>query len=117
MTYRTVDMACPECGTKLQQYEGRDKWRCTSCNGALVGVSEMELDSATPPPATSPARLCPKCQQDMIPFELADLTLDRCPHCVVIWFDRGELGRLRTALAEPVEEWAVRWASFTRFAL
>ena len=116
MTYRTVDMACPECGTPLVQYQDREKWRCPACNGALVGVSELALDPVTPS-ADFAARACPKCQGEIVAFQLANVTLDRCPICTVIWFDRGELGRLRTALAEPVEDWAVRWADLTRFVL
>lgn len=117
MTYRTADMTCPECGTRLEKYEDREKWRCPACNGALVGTSEMEIEISAAAEPTFPPRACPQCQREMFVFAVADLTLDRCAACNLVWFDRGELGRLRTALAEPAEEWAVRWAAFTRFAL
>lgn len=117
MTSRTLDMACPECGTKLTRYEDRDKWRCPACNGALVGLSEMTIETPAGSVPSFPARACPQCRREMFAFEVADLTLDRCATCNVLWFDRGELGRLRTALAEPVEDWAVHWATLTRFAL
>jgi Zn-finger nucleic acid-binding protein len=117
VTYRTTEMPCPECGAKLDKYEDRDKWRCPACNGALVGTSELELEAAATAEPTFPPRACPQCQRAMFGFAVADLTLDRCATCHLVWFDRGELGRLRTALAEPVEDWAVRWATLTRFAL
>ena len=117
MTYREIDMACPECGTPLSQYEGRDKWRCKSCGGALVGATELTLDWANPPGAAARARPCPRCRGDMFAFVVADVTLDRCARDGLMWFDRGELGKLKTALAEPVEDWQIRWADAIRYAL
>ena len=110
-------MACPECGTPLARYEGRDKWRCTACGGALVGASELVLDDANPPASASPPRACPQCGGEMFPFFIEGIELDRCAKDSLIWFDRGELGKLRTVLAEPVEDWQIRWAAAVRFAL
>ena len=117
MTYRSVDMACPECGTPLEQYEGRDKWRCPTCGGALVGATELALDWANPPGSPAPARRCPQCAREMFAFVLERIALDRCAKCALLWFDRGELGKLRTALAEPVEDWQVRMATTMRYVL
>ena len=117
MTYRSVDMACPECGTPLVQYEGRDKWRCTACGGALAGASELVLDWANPPASASRARACPQCGGEMFPFFVEGIELDRCAKDALIWFDRGELGKLRAALAEPVADWQIQMANALRYAL
>lgn len=117
MTYRSVDMTCPACGTPLAQYEGRDKWKCTSCGGALVGASELELLGVLPLASAERPRPCPQCRRDMFPFTIAGMTLDQCAEDGLQWFDRGELGRLKTALAEPVEDWQIRMATAIRFAL
>lgn len=117
MTYREVDLACPECGTPLAQYEGRDKWRCKGCGGALVGASELVLDWANPPASAARPRRCPKCRAEMFPFFIEDIELDRCAKDALIWFDRGELGKLKAALAEPVEDWQIRMAAAIRYAL
>ena len=117
MTYRSVAMACPECGTPLEQYEGRDKWKCTRCGGALVGATELSLDWAHPPGAPARARSCPRCAREMFAFELERITLDRCARCGLVWFDRGELGKLRTLLAEPALDWQIRMAAAMRYVL
>ncbi|HKY09173.1 MAG TPA: zf-TFIIB domain-containing protein [Candidatus Binatia bacterium] len=38
---------------------------------------------------------CPKCKsQDLGPFAVEGVTVDRCPDCSGIWFDRQELSQL-----------------------
>jgi len=110
-------MPCPECGTELTQYPERDKWRCTTCSGALVGTSELDLDVVAPTASTTAPRPCPRCKDEMFAFEVGPLTLDRCAVDGLVWFDRGELGQLRSALANPIEGWAETWAQLVRFAL
>ena len=110
-------MPCPACGTPLTQYEGRDKWRCADCGGVLVGTDEVDLVMATPKTSDDRKRPCPHCGRDMFAFEIETLTLDRCEDDRVMWFDLGELGRLRTLCTEPVEGWAQQWADRVRFAL
>lgn len=117
MTYREVEWPCPECGTALTQYPQRDKWRCSGCGGALVGSAELTLEIPTDASSTARPRPCAGCSSEMYAFELAGLTLDHCAPCHLLWFDRGELGRLRSALADPTEGWAQQWATFVRFAL
>jgi Zn-finger nucleic acid-binding protein len=117
VTYRSVDMACPECGTPLEQYEGRDKWRCKKCGGALVGASELELLGLLPLAAAARPRACPRCQKEMYPFEVVGVTLDQCGRDSLIWFDRGELGKLKAALAQPVDDFQIRMAAAMRYAL
>lgn len=117
MTYRSVDMACPECGTPLVQYEGRDKWRCKSCGGALCGADELALLGVLPLAAADRPRSCAQCKGEMFPFTVVGVTIDRCGRCSLLWFDRGELGKLRDALAEPVDDWQIRMAAAMRYAL
>lgn len=125
MPYRNKPMHCPRCGKQLVRYEQRDKWRCKECTGALVGGEQLEvelgdfaksvLDGDADPrrPAIHP---CPYCAYPMTPYtiELAALPgedsgreekplrgieLDRCVDDRVVWFDGGEIGRVRDAIA------------------
>lgn len=41
------------------------------------------------------ARLCPDCQIPMDQMSFRDVQLDDCPQCGGIWFDDGELKKLR----------------------
>ncbi len=116
MSYREVDLPCPECGVSLEQVGDRDKWRCPSCKGALVGVTELELVETLVESTTTRPRQCPHCRVDMFTFDLVGLTLDRCITDNVLWFDPGELGKLCTAAASPIEGWATQWADKVRFA-
>ncbi len=117
MTYRELEMPCPECGTPLTQYDGREKWRCADCGGLLVGTEEVDLVMSTPKTSHDRKRPCPRCRRDMFAFELGPLTLDRCENDRVMWLDLGELGRLRTLCADPAEGWAEKWAALVRFGL
>ena len=67
--------------------------------------------------ATGMARPCPRCAEPMEVFALGTLTLDQCVTDGLVWFDRGELGRLRAALATPDEEWAAKLRAAMRYAL
>jgi Zn-finger nucleic acid-binding protein len=49
---------------------------------------------------------CPRCRQSSLKEEFVkekDLTLDRCPKCQGVWFDRGELSRLLAEAAGELE--------------
>ena len=38
---------------------------------------------------------CPKCKtEDLVEFTIEGVTVDRCPSCTGIWFDRQELSEL-----------------------
>ncbi len=39
---------------------------------------------------------CPKCDHEMEPVMVCDITVDRCTRCQGIWFDRNERERLRS---------------------
>jgi PAT family beta-lactamase induction signal transducer AmpG len=44
----------------------------------------------------SGAMRCPKCRSDMEQVMIGDTEVDRCSSCHGLWFDSGELGKLRT---------------------
>lgn len=108
MTYRTQAGACPRCAVVLDKLEDRDKWRCKSCVGALVGIGELEEElpegeTLEPREASESPLECPVCGVGMEPVGLAGVRLDQCRHDKVVWFDSGELGRVRKALAAKRE--------------
>jgi Zn-finger nucleic acid-binding protein len=109
MTYRDAPRLCPQGGEELVQRRDRDKWSCPGCAGILVGASELEreldelglevlLDTVTSQRSTRP---CPQCREPMTAFVLHGIVLDRCSVDGCVWFDRGELGRVRASIPEP----------------
>ena len=44
----------------------------------------------------SGAMRCPKCRSDMEQIMIDDIEVDRCSSCHGLWFDDGELGKLRS---------------------
>ena len=110
MAFRDKPMRCPRCGKDLVRYEQRDKWRCKHCLGALVGIEALEVeigplaahviaDLADPQrPAIHP---CPVCAFPMTPYTVHGIELDRCQNDFVVWFDGGEIGKVRKAIPAP----------------
>ncbi len=39
-------------------------------------------------------RKCPICNVEMKKIERHEVILDRCPNCLGLWFDKGELDKL-----------------------
>jgi Zn-finger nucleic acid-binding protein len=113
MPYSDREMPCPRCGAILVRYEGREKWRCKACRGALVGADQLEIeigdlakqvidDPADPDrPALHP---CPVCAYPMTPYTIGSgksaIELDRCVDDTLVWFDHAEIGKVRS-LPEP----------------
>ena len=107
-------MPCPRCGATLVRYEDREKWRCKTCGGALVGGDQLAVEigqfarrvleePADPDrPALHP---CPVCAFPMTPYTIgagktSAIELDRCVDDTLVWFDHAEIGKVR-ALPEP----------------
>jgi Zn-finger nucleic acid-binding protein len=44
---------------------------------------------------------CPACGQTMTPYHLADLEVDRCLACGLVWFDANELKRFLSLVDRP----------------
>lgn len=113
-------MQCPECGKSLARYDHRDKWRCKTCNGVLVGHAQLQIElgdfaDAVLEDASDPDRVatrpCPVCAFAMSPYTLdpasaggAGIELDRCENDAIVWFDGGEIGKLRKRIAEATAE-------------
>jgi Zn-finger nucleic acid-binding protein len=107
MPYRDERMACPRCGIELVAYPQRDKWRCKSCVGMLLGPAELEADLVAvewPTRTSASARSthapvgCPACGERMQQVELFGIELERCTRDQLVWFDGGELGYVRAYL-------------------
>ena len=47
---------------------------------------------------------CPRDGTTLAPVEIMGLELDKCHKCDGIWFDRGELEKLRDAKVPDIEE-------------
>jgi len=108
--YRDRVMHCRSCNTDLVQYDTRDKWRCPSCRAVVVGSTELvaelgELGGGLGEPlATSrlipTERQCPTCDTAMNQLEIDGIVIERCPKDFTLWFDAGELGKIRDSIAK-----------------
>ena len=111
--YRDKPMSCPQCGTPLTVYDDRDKWRCKTCNGVLVGHDQLQielgdlagmvLEEAADADRIA-TRPCPVCAFAMSPYTMGGVELDRCVNDEIVWFDGGEIGKLRVLIAEANPE-------------
>jgi Zn-finger nucleic acid-binding protein len=104
MPYRNQKMQCPRCGKELVRYQDRDKWRCKSCNGALVGGDQLEVEigplarevvDGPADPARQALHPCPVCAFPMTPYTIGKIEIDRCVEHSLVWFDGGEIGKVR----------------------
>lgn len=94
----------------MARYPDRDKWRCRTCNGVLVGAGQLEVEigpRATevvegPADAARPAiHPCPICAFPLTPYTITaakNIELDRCVDDRVVWFDGGEIGKVRETI-------------------
>ena len=109
-------MRCDRCNTELEQYDTRDKWRCKSCLAVVVGSSELAAElgavgaGLAEPLDTSrlvaTTRVCPTCGVGMNQLSIDGVIVERCPKDFTLWFDAGELGKIRSLIggkeASPV---------------
>lgn len=109
-------MRCDRCKTELERYGDRDKWRCKSCLAVVVGAADLgtelgELGELLAEPVDTSrlayaVRSCPTCTAAMNQLKIDGVVIERCPKDYTLWFDAGELGKLRTAVdsreASPV---------------
>jgi Zn-finger nucleic acid-binding protein len=107
MPYRDQKMQCPRCGKELLRYPDRDKWRCKACYGALVGIEQLEVEigpHARPviddpaDPARPALHPCPVCAFPMTPYTIGTIEIDRCVEHLLVWFDGGEIGKVRALI-------------------
>jgi Zn-finger nucleic acid-binding protein len=111
MTYRQgPPLPCPHCGVQLAAFEeARPKWRCRSCGGTLVGGEELQFEVASATPVELAPRMpirpplaCPICGDPMIACAIHDVPAERCERDRCVWFERGDLGRARRGLVQPI---------------
>jgi Zn-finger nucleic acid-binding protein len=114
--FRDRALLCPRCGKPLASYPERDKWRCRTCNGVLVGAEQLVVEIGPhadavldgEPDAARPAiHPCPGCAFPMTPYTIAGsspapIELDRCVGDRLVWFDGGEIGKVRAGI--PAED-------------
>jgi hypothetical protein len=81
---------CDRCGNRTRNQED-DKPVCEEC------VQEMKLLVEA---SGEEKRLCPLDGQAMSKEIAHMLVIDRCPQCHGVWFDGGELERMKDGLEE-----------------
>ncbi len=110
-------MLCPVCKTRkcnaVRLDENLEALRCASCGGHWISrphysawlkghgdplpekpLSAVQLDVQD----IVAAKLCPGCRKILLKFRVGhglDFSLDRCPGCGGVWFDRNEWEALR----------------------
>lgn len=107
--YRDRAMRCEKCQADLEQYGVRDKWRCHVCAAVIVGSSELStelgelggglsegLDTSR---LAATVRACPTCDAGMNQLSIDGIVFERCPKDHTLWFEAGELGKVREAIA------------------
>jgi Zn-finger nucleic acid-binding protein len=107
--YRDRGMRCAGCEADLVQYGVRSKWRCPQCNAVVIASSELQLelgdlgaglsDLLDTSRLAATARACPACDAGMNQLSIEGVMFERCPADHTMWFESGELGKLRAAVA------------------
>ena len=121
---------CPKCKTETLEIARSSPgstlpWRCRRCHGLWIDqrelpallqeAPEVPAGAGEPAPLDSQGGLCPSGHGILLRtrVELEDdgFSLERCPHCLGIWFDAGEWQRLASAelLTRLPEFWSAAW--------
>ncbi|HEY3451285.1 MAG TPA: zf-TFIIB domain-containing protein [Myxococcales bacterium] len=113
-------MNCPKCRSIAmmpETYESTQIDRCPECQGALFESAAIEkmlgesMGSAVDLKAYTPLSReqdrhpahCTRCDLEMEQYlGPAKLRIDRCPKCLAVFLDQGELGTLLGAGAKSV---------------
>lgn len=111
-------MKCPRCEIALDTatHKGARVLHCANCLGFAVTIELVRRLAAKPRvdaiwrQACDPARRgtlqCPECGQSFTrattPHGDADVALDVCHHCHIVWFDAGELEGIERKRVAPV---------------
>lgn len=111
-------MRCEGCQANLEQYGVRDKWRCPTCASVVIASSELETelgdlgiglsDHLDTSRLAATARACPTCDAGMNQLNIDGVVIERCPNDHTLWFDAGELGKVRAALSADSDSVLVR---------
>ena len=113
-------MNCPKCRTvamKPETYESSQIDRCPECQGALFekgalekmlaerisGPADLKAYSPTSRKHDEEPAQCGRCDLKMEQYVgPAKLRIDRCPKCLAVFLDQGELGALLAAESKGV---------------
>ncbi len=92
-------MNCPKCAAPLQAVHlpnDVDIETCPHCSGAFYDAAEIAIPLQVEN-LTRSGYVCPKCQDQMKVGTLynGQLTLEQCMGCQGVWFDAGEIQKLR----------------------
>jgi len=105
-------LMCVACGCTLIRKEAPvgTVWECPSCRGALLSRDMLRVQLAQRGPGLwsrarvareSATRTCPQCTRALRVWRelagAANVELDACPVCELLWFDRGEQERVIAA--------------------
>jgi hypothetical protein len=107
--YRDRTMRCDKCQSDLVQYGERQKWRCTVCSSVVVASGELQTelgdlgaglaDLIDTSRLAATVRACPTCDAGMNQLAIDGVVFERCPKDHTLWFEAGELGKVREAIA------------------
>jgi predicted RNA-binding Zn-ribbon protein involved in translation (DUF1610 family) len=112
--YRDRVMRCEGCQGDLEQYGVRDKWRCPTCAAVVIASGELETelgdlgaglsDELDTSRLLATTRRCPTCDAGMNQLSIDGVIIERCPKDHTLWFDAGELGKIRDSLSQTNSE-------------
>ena len=112
--YRDRVMRCDACQADFEQYGVRDKWRCPRCAAVVIASTELESelgdlgaglsDTLDTSRLLATTRSCPTCDAGMNQLSIDGVVIERCPKDHTLWFDAGELGKIRGKLSEAGAE-------------
>ncbi len=116
--YRDRVPRCEGCQANLEQYGVRNKWRCPTCASVVIASSELETelgelglglaDQLDTSRLLATARACPTCDAGMNQLNIDGVVIERCPKDHTLWFDAGELGKLRATVSADSDSVLVR---------
>jgi Zn-finger nucleic acid-binding protein len=125
-------MLCIDCRTELKKRPLGAALidTCPNCGGQWLDAGELaQVDTQAPSEqlvkqafvelqrerrGTASKNLCPRCQRAPLSRHVVHgVVLDRCPSCEGLWFDAGELEKVRAAQADQsgISGWLKSWIS------
>ena len=107
-------LRCPRDGTTAQTERHKGRFGhfevdvCPTCGGVWFDKGEIadlcrdkEIERMIVEYASGDSRIeCPRCGAEMASRPMSEVTLDVCPKCHGVWFDRGELEAAARVLAD-----------------
>jgi Zn-finger nucleic acid-binding protein len=95
-------LSCPVCAERMVSLS-KQGWTCKACKGLWVPTPLNPLTAQVPADfevvGASRRLSCPSCQKPLSTLLRRGLELDRCPGCMGLWLDLGELEDLEDQVA------------------